>query len=124
MCGIDNNSAYTHRLSGLGAAMEDLKAQSLTSFDAITQARCTLPDVQELKATVSEAIESACGPISSHFIWLMCVGIAPLLDGTGQYPKAHETKVVIENLELECQRCETHLFCRIDLTLTHLFSLY
>ncbi|EED84713.1 predicted protein [Postia placenta Mad-698-R] len=45
------------RLSGLGAAMEDLKAQSLTSFEAITQARCTLPDVQELKATVSEAIE-------------------------------------------------------------------
>ncbi|OBZ70439.1 hypothetical protein A0H81_09981 [Grifola frondosa] len=79
---------YAVSLEEIRSTMSDLKAQSEESFNMIMQARSSLPEVQELRSTVSEAMKS----IETH------------LDNNGEWVKSSETKNIVNELELECSK--------------------
>ncbi|KAI0940017.1 hypothetical protein AcV5_001238 [Taiwanofungus camphoratus] len=84
---LESSSKSLHDLE---STLNDLKTQSQESFQVLAQARNSLPDVRELRETISGAMKS----------------IEPLMDESGHFERASETKIIINNLELECNKSE------------------
>ncbi|TBU32816.1 hypothetical protein BD311DRAFT_736552 [Dichomitus squalens] len=82
--------ASSKSLEAVRTAMGDLKTRSEESFGAITNLRASIPDVQELRNSVSSAIES----------------IQPHLEPGKQWAESTELKNVMKTLELECSRSQ------------------
>ncbi|KAH9938195.1 uncharacterized protein B0H18DRAFT_1112374 [Fomitopsis serialis] len=77
-------------LSNLEDVMNELKIRSQSSFEVVAKAQSTLPDIQEMRETVSEAMRS----------------IEPFLDEDGIPVKSSETRQLVDTLQLECQKSQ------------------
>ncbi|CCM03174.1 uncharacterized protein FIBRA_05296 [Fibroporia radiculosa] len=74
----------------LETTMNELKAQSQSSFEFVIQSRQSLPNVQDLRETIANAMKS----------------IEPLLDEGGRLAQASTTRNIIDNLELEREKSQ------------------
>ncbi|TCD68195.1 hypothetical protein EIP91_011367 [Steccherinum ochraceum] len=75
-------------LDSMKSAMDELKAQSQESFGFANQTKVSLIDIEELKNTVAESLNS----------------IQPLMDEDGGLLKIKETKEILEELQSECKQ--------------------
>ncbi|EMD40764.1 hypothetical protein CERSUDRAFT_91505 [Gelatoporia subvermispora B] len=73
-------------LRDMDSALKELKSQSESSFEVITRARESLPEIQEMRKTISDAINN----------------IQPLLNDQGYHMHAFEARSIIKELQLEC----------------------
>ncbi|KAL6309669.1 hypothetical protein BKA93DRAFT_821394 [Sparassis latifolia] len=77
-------------LNDLQSTLTDLKTKSDDSFAVVSAVRKSLPDVQELRVSISEAIKN----------------IEPLLGEDGHLSRTSETMALVSNLELECTKSQ------------------
>ncbi|EKM59216.1 uncharacterized protein PHACADRAFT_169695 [Phanerochaete carnosa HHB-10118-sp] len=78
--------ATSRSLGGMRASMDGLKAQSDETFAFYIQAKAVMPDVKELRETVSESIKS----------------LEAVLDEDGHLVEVTKTKEVLTELNLRC----------------------
>ncbi|KAI9063290.1 hypothetical protein FKP32DRAFT_744668 [Trametes sanguinea] len=71
-------------------SVDELKTQSETSFNTISDARSSLANVRELRTDIATSLQS----------------MGPYLEGGEQWAKAKEMKGIIDSLELECSKSQ------------------
>ncbi|KAI0353620.1 hypothetical protein OH77DRAFT_1438040 [Trametes cingulata] len=77
-------------LEALRSSVAELKTQSESSFTIISEARSSLVDVQEIRATVAASLQ----------------GFEPYLEGGEEWAKTREAKNAITELTLECSKSQ------------------
>ncbi|KAI0091997.1 hypothetical protein BDY19DRAFT_573185 [Irpex rosettiformis] len=75
-------------LDGVRSALDGLKAQSTDAFAFAAQAKTSLPNIQELRNTVQDTLKA----------------LEPLFNDDGQLYKTAETKILVNELQLECTK--------------------
>ncbi|KAI0375592.1 hypothetical protein BV20DRAFT_1047883 [Pilatotrama ljubarskyi] len=77
-------------LEALRTSVHELKTRSENSFTIVSDARSSLTDVQELRATVAASLRS----------------LEPYLEGGEEWARSKETKSAISDLTLECSKSQ------------------
>ena len=102
------------------ASFKSLKKTSDESSAFVTQARSSMVELNEERKCVAECFKSACLPIypQAHFfkstiklraLFSFVAEIEPFLSEDGEYVKGSETKLLVGELQVECEKCMLYL---------------